>query len=185
MKCSVFIATSVDGYIANQEGGVDWLETAGNSNVDMGKKADMGFSDFMASVDCIIMGRKCMEKISSFNLTPQQWPYGKTRIFVISNTVKHPPENLEGKVKMVPADIPALMTQLKKDGYQHVYVDGGTTITSFINLNLINELTITQAPILLGEGKPLFGHILKNVTLSKAQAVAFPNDFIQFKYTVA
>jgi dihydrofolate reductase len=69
MKCSVYIATSADGYITTVEGGVDWLHTAGNLNADMSKNPDMGFNNFIASVDCIIMGRKCMEVISSFNLT--------------------------------------------------------------------------------------------------------------------
>ena len=74
MKCSVFITTSADGYIATEDGGVEWLETAGNANAEMGENADMGFNRYIASVDCMIMGRKCMEKISSFNLTPEQWP---------------------------------------------------------------------------------------------------------------
>ena len=62
MKCSVFIATSADGYIASESGSVDWLDNAGKRDVDMGAQADMGFSDFLASVDCMVMGRKCMEK---------------------------------------------------------------------------------------------------------------------------
>ena len=93
MKCSVSIATSADGYIATRDGSVEWLEKAGNPDADMGEQSDMGFKNYMASVDCMIMGRKRMEKISSFNLTPEQWPYGSTRIFVLSNTVKEAPDN--------------------------------------------------------------------------------------------
>ena len=74
MKCSVYIATSADGYIATPDGGVDWLHSAGNSEADMGGHADMGFVAFMASVDCMVMGRKCMEMISNMNLPPEQWP---------------------------------------------------------------------------------------------------------------
>ena len=72
MKCSVFIATSVDGFIATKDGGVDWLHKAGNSNVALDVQADMGMGDFMRSVDCMIMGRKCMEIISAMNLAPEQ-----------------------------------------------------------------------------------------------------------------
>lgn len=97
MKCSVYIATSVDGYIATLDGGVDWLHTSGNL------EADMGFQSYMVSVDCMIMGRKCMEMISSMNVTPEQWPYGDVRIVVLSNTVKEPPENLRGKLKCTQA----------------------------------------------------------------------------------
>lgn len=74
MKCSVYIATSADGYIATHNGGIDWLHTAGKPEADMSKNPDMGFNDFISSVDCMIMGRKCMEVISAMNLTPQQWP---------------------------------------------------------------------------------------------------------------
>lgn len=184
MKCSVYIATSADGYIATPEGDVDWLHAAGNPAADMGNNSDMGFNDFMASVDCMIMGRKCMEKISSFNLTPEQWPYGDTKIFVLSHSLKVSPENLRGKVEMYSGDIPALINQLEGKGFEHAYIDGGATITSFINLQLINEMTITKAPVILGEGIPLFGKINNKIKLINSEAIGFPNNFIQVKYGV-
>ena len=184
MKCSVFIATSADGYIASEDGGVEWLETAGNANVDMDGQADMGFASYIADVDCMIMGRKCMEKISSFNLTSEQWPYGDRRILVLSNTLTEVPDNLKGKVELYSGEIPALISQLENKGYRHAYIDGGVTITYFINLKLINEMTITQAPILLGKGKPLFGKIEKQIKLENAQAKVYTNDFIQIRYNV-
>ncbi len=178
MKCSVYIATSADGYIATPDGSVDWLHSAGN------QQADMGFQAYMISVDCMIMGRKCMEMIASFNLTPEQWPYGDMPIMVLSNTIKTPPENLRGKVEMYSGDINLLIGKLESDGYKSAYIDGGSTITSFINLQLINEMTITQAPMLLGEGLPLFGKINHPVTLQDAQSRVFANDFTQVKYKV-
>ena len=184
MKCSVFIATSADGYIATKDGGVEWLETAGKSGVDMGNESDMGFINYMSSVDCMIMGRKCMEKISSFNLTPEQWPYGDARIIVLSNTVNCPPDNLNEKVEIYSGEISALITKLENDDFHHAYIDGGTTITNFINLKLINEMTITRAPVLLGDGIPLFGKTGQPIKLEDAQATAYPNDFIQIKYRV-
>ena len=183
MKCSAYIATSADGYIATPDGGVDWLHTAGNLEADMGSE-DMGFQSYMDSVDCMIMGRKCMEMISSIDLTPEQWIYGDMRIVVLSNTVKEPPENLRGKIEMYSGDIQELILKLEKSGYKHAYIDGGSTITSFINLKLINEMTITKVPVLLGEGIPLFGKINKSVKLKNAKASAFPNDFIQVNYSV-
>ncbi|WP_299488332.1 dihydrofolate reductase family protein [Acaryochloris sp. IP29b_bin.137] len=184
MKCSVFIATSADGYIATPDGGVDWLETSGNKMADMGDQLDMGMATYLSSIDCMIMGRKCMEKISSFNLTPEQWPYGGIRIIVLSRTVKEPPTNLKDKVEIHAGDIPTLMSQLETEGFPHAYIDGGTTITSFLNLRLIHEITITQAPILLGAGTSLFGKIFKKIKLERAEATAYPNDFIQIKYQV-
>jgi dihydrofolate reductase len=184
MKCSVYIATSADGYIATLEGSVDWLHTAGNLEADMSQNPDMGFNDFIASVDCMVMGRKCMEVISSFNLTPEQWPYGDTKIYVLSHSIKEPPETLRGKVEMYSGDITKLMNTLENNAFKHAYIDGGTTITYFINLQLINEMIITKAPVILGEGIPLFGKINQCIKLVDAASNAFPNDFIQVKYGV-
>lgn len=183
MKYSVYIATSVDGYIATPDGGVDWLHTAGNLDADMSSE-DMGFQSFIDSVDCMIMGRKCMEMISSMNLTSEQWVYGELRIFVLSNTVKEAPENLRGKVEMYAGEIQELAQELEASGFKHAYVDGGSTITSFINHKLIDEMIITKAPVLLGEGIPLFGKISQSVKLENARAEAFQNEFIQVKYSV-
>jgi dihydrofolate reductase len=183
MKCSVYIATSVDGFIAKPDGNVDWLHTAGNLKADMGTE-DMGFKAFMDSVDCMIMGRKCMEMISSMNLTPEQWFYGDMRIVVLSNTVKEAPDNLKGKVEMYSGDIHSLVATLENDGFKHAYIDGGKTIQSFINLQLIDEIIITKAPVLLGQGIPLFGEIIKDIKLEQAKAIAYANDFVQVKYSV-
>jgi dihydrofolate reductase len=185
MKCSVYIATSVDGFIAKKDGGVDWLHTAGNGKEITGEHADMGLNDYLSSVDCMIMGRKCMDMISSMNLTPGQWFYGNLKIIVLSNTIKEAPENLKGKVEMYSGDLLTLISNLENEGHKHAYIDGGTTIQEFINLKLINEITITKAPILLGEGIPLFGKIFKDIKLEEAQTIAFPNDFIQLKYKVS
>ncbi len=184
MKCSVYIATSADGYIATTEGAVDWLHSSGNPEADMGDNPDMGFGAFMASVDCMIMGRKCMEMISSMNLPPEQWPYGDIHIVVLSNTIKTPPENLKGKVEMFSGEITDLLKELESKGLKHAYIDGGSTITSFLNLKLIDEMTITRAPVLLGGGVPLFGKLDNQIKLVDSKATAFANDFIQIKYRV-
>jgi dihydrofolate reductase len=184
MKCSVYIATSADGYIATTEGAVDWLHSAGNPDVDMGDHLDMGFGAFITSVDCMVMGRKCMETISSMNLQPEQWPYGDIRIVVLSNTIETPPENLKMRVEMFSGDIADVLKELKSKGLKHAYIDGGFTITSFLNLKLIDEMTITKAPILLGSGIPLFGKLNKKINLLGSEATAYPNDFIQIKYRV-
>lgn len=184
MKCSVFIATSVDGFIARKDGSINWLQAAGNLNTDMSDQADMGFNQYIASVDCIIMGRKCMEVISNMNLSPEQWPYGDTRMIILSTTLTQAPENLQDKVEMYAGDINTLVSNLSNEGYQHAYIDGGMTIQAFLNQQLISDITITRAPILLGSGIPLFGKISNDIALKQTQAVVFPNDFIQVRYCV-
>ena len=190
MKCSIFIAPSVDGYIATEDGGVNWLETAGKplseeeASSDLMKHFITSMPNYMKEVDCMIIGRKLMEVLSSFNLTPEQWPYGDTRIIVLSHTRKEPSKNLKDRVEMYSGSIPELITRLEREGYKHAYVDGGTTITAFLNLELIHEMTLTLAPVLLGSGISLFGRLSKQIDLEDAQATAFPNNFIEIKYKV-
>lgn len=185
MKFSVFIATSGDGFIATKDGSVDWLHTAGKQGVDMGDNADMGFQNFINSVDCMIMGRKTMEVISSFNLPPEHWPYGNLKIIVLSNSVKVLPDNLKDKnMHLYSGDILELVQSLENEGFKSAYIDGGTTIQQFMQLQLITDLTISRAPILLGEGIPLFGKTEQPITLENAKADVFPNDFIQVRYDV-
>lgn len=184
MKCSVFIATSADGFIAKEDDAIDWLHTSGKPDVDMGNDADMGFNDFIASVDCMIMGRKCMEVIAGMNLTDEQWPYGDIRIVVLSNTLKEAPEGVKGRIELYSGDLLQLVSNLEKEGLKHAYIDGGKTIQSFINLKLINEICITQVPILIGEGKSLFGKLLRDVKLEDPKVEAFPNDYVQLTYQV-
>lgn len=184
MKCSVFIATSTDGYIATPDDGVEWLDTCGDPDADLGPEADMGFNAFIASVDCLVMGRRTMEKLASFQLSQDQWPYGALPVFVLSRTLSEPAGGLPGDVRMFGGDIPTLMAQLAAEGFSHAYIDGGATITAFLELKLINELIITQAPILLGSGKPLFGELNAPIELTGADAITYPNGFVQFRYQV-
>ena len=92
---------------------------------------------------------------------------------------------MKDKVEMYSGDLLALVSRLESEGHKHAYIDGGTTIQAFINLQLINEMTITRAPVLLGEGKSLFGKVFKDIKLRQAEAIAFPNDFVQVKYKVS
>ena len=185
MKCSAFIAMSVDGYIATVDGGVDWLEEAGNSEVgDRPTVGDGGFADYLASVDCMVMGRHCLEKIASFELTAEQWPYGDIPIFALSRTLTQVPDALPGKVEIYSGEIPDLISSLESESFTHAYVDGGATITSFLRLGLLNEICVTQVPLILGDGLPLFGQIGKRIRLSEAESTTYSNDFIQWKYRV-
>jgi dihydrofolate reductase len=188
MKCSAFIATSADGYIADLKGGIDWLyadipkDAATCKATAIEENPDLGFKEYISTVDCMVMGRKCMEVISSMNLAPEQWPYGDIEIIVLSKTIKEPPQNLADKVTMYGGEIKELMQSLKNKGRKHAYIDGGTTITSFINLKLINTMTVTQAPILLGSGLPLFGFINEPVALNKIESITYSSGFVQTKY---
>lgn len=184
MKCSSFIATSVDGYIAKTDGSTEWLHTSGNLDADMGNQTDMGFYDYLQTVDCLIMGRKTMEVIANMNLSEEQWPYGNMPIIVLSNSISEAPSNLAGKISFFSGDLKDLLARLEEDGCNHAYIDGGTTIQQFIDAGLMDEMTIARVPILLGDGIPLFGRSGREVRLTNAETTAYPNDFVQVKYTL-
>jgi len=110
MKCSIYIATSTDGYIATCNGDIDWLDEAQARAPKMDSSNDMGFANYMEQIDCIVMGRKTLEKISSFNLTVDQWPYGETKIIVLSKSLKKLPENMQDKATIYCGEIPELIS---------------------------------------------------------------------------
>ncbi len=144
MKVSVYIGISLDGYIARPDGDIEWLMAADTSN----GAEDLGYEAFSASVDCIIMGRNSFEKVLTF----PEWPYAGKRIIVLSRTLKAVPAELEEHVTLYAGPIKELVEQLENDGCQRLYIDGGTTIQSFLNEGLITDLCITRVPVLLGEG---------------------------------
>lgn len=176
MICSVFIATSIDGFIARKNGDLSWLES--DSSVDM------GFTKFLSQIDCIIMGRKTAETISKMNLSPNQWPYGERRVIILSSTLKSPWDNIKDRVEIYSGDIEELIYKLKIEGYKHLYIDGGRTIQSFMNLKLITDIIITRVPIILGEGISLFDNISGDINLKEARSKVFVNDYIQVSYKV-
>lgn len=177
MKVSVFIATSLDGFIARTDGGIDWLNEA-NTSVPEGE--DCGFQKFMDSVNTLIMGRKTYEQVLSFG----EWPYGKTPVVVLShNPISFPqsvPETVSHSSKS-PLD---LLNQLTDEEIEHVYVDGGITIQCFLSEGLINEITITTIPVILGSGIPLFASIKNDIKLSHLNTTAYGFGFVQTKYSV-
>lgn len=124
-----------------------------------------------------------MEMLAS--MPDDAWAYGDTKIVVLSCTLKESPLSMKGKVEMYSGDLLELTRKLERDEFTHAYIDGGKTIQSFLDLKLIDEMTITRVPVILGEGKPLFGKTTQNIKLENAAATVFPNDFVQVRYTVA
>lgn len=144
-KGSVFIATSLDGFIARLDGELDWLPPAEVGN-------DMGYGKFIDSVDVLIMGRHTFEKTCTF----EAWPY-ELPVRVLSRQGVVIPPHLEGRVELMQGEPAALLDVLATHGFQHAYIDGGQTIQAFIAADLIERLVITRVPVLIGAGLPLFG----------------------------
>jgi dihydrofolate reductase len=177
MKVSVYIATSLDGFIAKRDGSIDWLNEA-NAVVPEGE--DCGFMAFMDSVDALIMGRKTYEQVLSFG----QWAYGDTPVVVLSHNSIEIPLRLPDTVSHSAESPSAILKRLAANDVKHVYVDGGSTIQSFIAESLIDEITITIIPVVLGGGIPLFAPIKKDITLTHLRTTAYAFGFVQSTYSV-
>lgn len=177
MKASVYIATSLDGYIARKDGNLDWLDEA-SATVSEGE--DCGYARFMESVDVLVMGRKSYEKVLSFG----QWPYGETPVIVMSRQPVSFPSSLPKHVSHSSESPEELLTRLANEGMEHAYIDGGAIIQSFLRDGLINQMIITTIPILLGVGIPLFGSLDHDIKLTHIDTTAYEFGFVQNTYMV-
>lgn len=167
----MFVGISVDGFIARSDGSFDFLDAGGNE--------PHGFEEFWASVDALVMGRKTYETALSFGT----WPYGRKPVFVLSTQpLASAPRG--AVVEHVSGDPRAIVAQLEARGIQHAYVDGGLTIQRFLEAGLIDRLTITRVPVLIGTGIPLFGPLSRDLKLEHIATRQFAGGLVQSEYTV-
>ena len=174
----VFIATSLDGFIARKDHSIDWLENQGTTT------EEHGYTQFIDSVDGIIFGRKTYEVV--LNLTSDDdWPYPKP-VIVLSRTLTNSdiPLHLADKVTITDQTPSDLLATLDQKGWKRAYVDGGITIQSFLNEGLIDDLIITTLPILIGQGIPLFGNTPKDIHLELINTRQYPSGLAQSHYRV-
>jgi dihydrofolate reductase len=172
VRASVFVGTSLDGFIARADGSLDFLDAGGSE--------PHGYEEFMASVDALVIGRKTYETVLGFG----GWAYGQKPVFVLSSRPIAPApsgavlERLSG----APRDIVA---QLAARGIQHIYVDGGVTIQRFLRAGLIDHLIVTRVPVLIGAGIPLFGSLDSDITLRHVATRQYAGGLVQSEYVVA
>jgi dihydrofolate reductase len=176
-RVSVYIATSLDGFIAREDGALDWLNEA-NAAIPEGE--DLGFRAFLDSVDTLIMGRKTYEQVMSFG----QWPYGQTPVIVLSrNSISFPPI-LPDAVTHSSESPRDLYERLSSEGIEHIYVDGGITIQGFLSEGLVDEITVTVIPVILGAGIAPYGSQKRDIRLTHVRTTAHDFGFVQTTYSV-
>lgn len=177
MTVTVYVGTSLDGFIARPDGGIDFL-----LDDPPGPAEDFGFAAFFATVDALVMGRASFEKVLEF----PEWPYGDKRVVVLT----HRPLDLAparargGRVETMegaPADIVARLTS---QGARHLYVDGGATAQAFLRDGQVDRIVLTRLPRLIGVGIPIFGPLRADVRLRHVQTRSWPNGFVQSEYEV-
>ncbi len=175
MKISAFIAASLDGYIAREEGDLDWLPGPENAAGE-----DYGYQRFFDSVDLLVMGRRTFEKVLTFGT----WSYKDKPVLVLSSHEVEIPAALKSTVKWSSSSPAELVQEFARMIVHNVYVDGGKTIQGFLASGLLDEMTVSWIPILIGQGIPLFGHLNKDVHLKLLENRSFDNGIVQSRYEI-
>lgn len=177
----VFIATSLDGFIACRDGSIEWLEDQAQRAAAL-DACDHGYAGFLAGMDGIVMGRGTFEKVLSFGA----WPFEKPVVVLSRSLASTPtPPDLAGRARILELSPREVAGHLASLGWKHAYIDGGRVIQSFLREGLISDLVITRIPVLLGDGLPLFGVVESAVELRHLGTQAFPSGFVQSRYEVA
>lgn len=172
MRASVFIGTSVDGFIARLNGSFDFLPEGGGE--------PHGYKEFFAGVDALVVGRHTYETVEAF----PEWPYGDKQVIVLST---HPLDfsKLRGaKVEQMSGDPKEIVRKLEASDIRHIYVDGGVTVQQFLRAGLIQRLIITRVPVLIGQGIPLFGTLPHDIRLKHIATQAYPSGLVKTEYEV-
>jgi len=170
---SVFVGTSLDGFIARPDGTFDFLPPGGGE--------PHGYDEFIASVDVIVIGRKTFETV----LTLGPWPYGNKRVVVLSSRPVDLSVVKGGRVEQMAGTPAEIVSKLAATGAHNLYIDGGITIQEFLRAGLIQRLVITRVPVLIGEGIPLFGTLPGDIRLRHVATRQYPSGLVSSEYLVA
>lgn len=175
MKNFAYIGKSIDGFIAGINNELDWLNIVPNPNND-----DMGFIDFMNSIDAIVMGKTTYQTVCAFD---GEWPYNK-HVFVLSDSISSIPDIHQGKVTLLKGNEIDIINEIHQKGFYNLYIDGGKTIQNFLRKNLIDEITITTIPILLGDGIKLFTSLPFQLELKHIKTKVYLEQIVQTHYQI-
>ncbi len=171
MKISAYVGTSLDGFIARKDGDFAWLSQFAND------EAIAAYNEFMAPIDAIVIGRGTFEEVLKF----PDWPYDRP-VFVLSSSLGELPANAKGKAGILSMPPREIAEHLSNKGFSNIYVDGGTVIQTFLNEGLIDELVIAKAPIIIGNGIPLFGHGDADILFRHIRTVVASNGLVRSYY---
>jgi dihydrofolate reductase len=167
-RTSAFVGVSLDGFLARPDGSIDWLTPFEGD--------DNGYMPFFASVDTLVIGRKTYDFVQTI-----PWPYAGKRCVVMTHGSV---AGDHGERAYAGAPAP-LLAELEAEGARHVYVDGGAVIRAFLAAGLLDELTVTFVPSLIGEGLPLFGGVNLESGLVLEQVRPIGGRLVQVRYRVS
>ncbi len=168
-RVSVFLGLSLDGYIARDDFSFDWLDI-----VQTDPPEDTGYADFTKSVDVLIMGRHTYDSV--LGLTP--WPYKGKKVVVLTTRAA---DSLHGE-RFFAGSLSSLVDRLGSEGCQRIYLDGGVTVQQGLTEDLVDDLTLSWLPIVLGSGRPLFSRGLPESRWTLTASRVFPSGLLQATY---
>jgi dihydrofolate reductase len=173
-RIKLYIACSLDGFIAREDGSIDWL-----TEYDNNPETDYGYSEFYESIGTVLMGRKTYEQVLGFG----EWPYEEKKAYVFTRqkeSLHH-----EKNVEFISGDIAEFVRRLKENTNQDIWLVGGSQlIKAFLKENLVQDLIVFVVPIILGGGIPLFDHIGKEIKLETGRIEKYENGLVRLDYKV-
>ena len=172
MQVSVFVGTSVDGFIARRNSALDFLDEGGGE--------PHGFTEFFASVDTLVIGRKTFEVVLTF----PQWPY-EDKLVVVLSSGKLDLSAVPGRrVEQMGGSPREILAKLEAKGVKHVYLDGGDTIQRFLRDGCVQRLTVSRVPVLIGDGISLFGALPRDIKLRHIATQTYAGGLVKSEYEV-
>ncbi len=176
---SVFLGMSADGFIARLDGDVTWLTGGADANTapEDGGGGDFGFADFVSGIDALVMGRGTYDVIAPF----AEWPHQGKPVHVLSTTLE---PGADPRLAAGHRSVEEARDARGAAGYRRVYVDGGRTVHAFLRAGLIDDLTLSRVPVLIGTGHTPFGELAADVPLEHVRTQTFPGGMVQTTYRV-
>jgi dihydrofolate reductase len=168
-----FIACSLDGWIARPDGSLDWL-----TDLPGAEGEDYGYGPFLAGIDALLMGRATYDTVRGFDA----WPYAKPVRVLTRNPGGVVIPDGAPDVRAVSGPAPGVLAAMAAEGFGRVYVDGGQTISALLRAGLLDRITLTRVPVLLGSGVPLFSATGPEVRMTLLATRVWPNGFVQTDY---
>lgn len=171
MRTAVYVGTSLDGFIAREDGSIDWLVEFDSPDVTE------GFEKFISRIDAVVMGRRTFEQVLTF----PEWLYTR-HVYVLSRSMKGVPEKASDKASILSVKPREVLDQLSRLGHSSLYIDGGSVIKSFLREDLVDELTVTTVPVLIGSGISLFGSLAKDMRFNHVRTVTHSRGLVESVY---
>jgi len=169
----LYIATSIDGFIARPDGNLDWL-----TSFPQPKSGDYGYNDLLNNISIIVMGRKTYDEIIAFGI---EWPYAENNTYVVTKNKSY--KTTTPNTYALNENLGSFIKNQKIKSEKDIWlVGGGSLVTAFINENLLDKMIISKVPIVLGEGIPLFAHKPKETSWKLKNTQVFETGLVNLTY---